>query len=169
MIIARFNCPACETPIEAPANSIARGVKCPQCETGFVPGRVQTSDEAVDPSLPNGQEMKVGPTDNIPRIYPSRPPTDINETKEEDQERGRQIRLSAALENRAEILSMAATGLAGVGLLIIVLSFVGSDLAGVPSGVLFVAGGFFSAAITLFFFAQLFHLRAGLAKLFTKE
>lgn len=32
-----FKCPSCDTPVEAKADYLARGMKCPECKTSFIP------------------------------------------------------------------------------------------------------------------------------------
>ncbi len=39
MKIARIDCPACNQPIEIPAADLGNGLKCPNCQQGFIPNK----------------------------------------------------------------------------------------------------------------------------------
>jgi hypothetical protein len=36
-----FPCPSCDEPVEGKGDYVARGLKCPDCNTGFIPVKVE--------------------------------------------------------------------------------------------------------------------------------
>jgi heme A synthase len=172
MIIARFNCPACETPIEAPADSVARGVRCPQCDTGFVPGKVQTSDEAVAATYSNGAAMKVGPRIETMSREEAQALSQIQReqaaAKQLREERERKWTEYNRLKDAAESLTIVICVLAAIGFISLVVGAV-SDDSPVHAIAFLIGGAAFSLLLTLFLIAQLIHIRAGLEKLSLKE
>lgn len=166
MIIARFNCPACETPIEAPANSVAAGVRCPQCDTGFVPGTVQTSDEAVEGIT--GRDMPIGQIKSKPRdeirkdAEREREQIKLQKEREAHNEKWKEYN---GLKESAGTLSLLAVICVVIGALATFVGFTGET-----NGIAFiVGGGSFSTAFTLFIVAQIIHIRAALEKLHLKD
>lgn len=156
MIIARFNCPACETPIEAPANSVAQGVRCPQCDTGFVPDKTQVMEEPNAFKAKSREEVEA----EIKKDDERRKLRNEREEREEKWRPYETLRQDAGACFTFGAIFMATT---------ILLVFVGfSDSENIAKW-LAGATGAFSASIILFFFSQCLHIRAALEKLHLKE
>jgi hypothetical protein len=161
MNVARFNCPACETPIEAPANSIASGVRCPQCDTGFVPNNFQMTDEPVPaPKVPAKTSAEIER-----EIKMERQRAEQEKVEREKKERSREADIQSGLEQDANNCFNAGSLFLLISILVVFIAFANQGaLIGFE-----VAGGFLSASIICFFFAQLLHIRAALQKLYRKE
>lgn len=56
MTTKTFNCPSCNQAVEAKADYLARGLKCPHCNTGFIPGEIKLQREIVI-----GKPVKITP------------------------------------------------------------------------------------------------------------
>jgi len=172
MIIARFNCPSCETPIEAPANAVAQGVKCPECNVGFVPAKVETSDEAVEP--PTGRNLELG--NSIPKnrrelLDATREEKAREHFQNEQQAHQAKWREYGKLKQTAEhaaIVSILVAVIGIIALLVGVASLGGYDAH--PNMTAFeIASALFGVAFVLFLIAQVMHIRAGLEKLSIKD
>lgn len=167
MIIARFNCPACETPIEAPVEAVDRGIKCPSCEIGFVPEKFETADEAVDPSFSKGDSLKVG---QRPAVRPEDKELIEEERKrrqaqkERDELKQKWRQYHGLIEDAGNCFMVGIISLV-VCVITTIVGFVNDDNA-----VAFCfAGGAMSLAVIFLFFCQCLHIRAGLEKLSIKD
>ena len=163
MIVAHFNCPACETPIETPEDSARRGLKCPACGTGFVPEQMDLAEEPIAP--PTGNGLKPGPR------LPASPRDDARRARDRDQEQARRKaheekwRVYNDLKKNAD--ACFGFGMAGGGacFFLVVFGLANDNQPGYFVG----AGGCLFAALVLLGFCQALHLRAALEKLNHKE
>lgn len=159
MNVAHFECPACEQPIEAPAASIAAGVRCPKCDTGFVPSNFQMTDEPMDASQFTGRQMQVG-------MLPQKVKTagDLKREREVALEKQKWDEHHRLKEEAGHCLGLGCL-LAGIGVACVIGALMNDN--NIPA--LVIGSGLFSGALIFFLFSQLLHIRAGLEKLNNKD
>jgi hypothetical protein len=134
-------CPACSNTVEVPNPALSKeGLRCPKCDIGFVPEKInhEFTASAESGNLENDKEQL------------------------KEQEKWQQY--NRLREDAGTCLGGGAATLAFC--VISVLVAVANDMNAIGFTI---AGGMLSLSIILFFFSQCLHIRAGLEKLSIKE
>lgn len=128
-------CPNCQLEFETTVAAAQDGLRCPKCDTGFVPDSLKQFEDTPKPRPPvEAWELKAPP------VKPK--PTNARELE---------------LTCRAEQLQNLSYVLIVVAVIALFISFATDASYGFGNGCL-------TGAISLYFFAQLFHIRAALEK-----
>jgi len=145
----RTECPACRQPIEVASDTAARGIECPSCGTGFVPG-----------SKPPSKFKRFLREFDKRIIAPEQPSKPIPVKSEADR-----------IAGTANAVSFfAKLCFAGVGLCLILIAYAGADPnSGLSVGaILWFAASLLTFGLVLLFLSQLIHIRALLERLSEK-
>lgn len=140
-------CPSCLNEFQTTVEAAQDGLRCPKCETGFVPTSLKQYDDAPRPRPP------VAP---LPPEGPKAPPARVLASMK-----------IIELESRGSHLTVLCWILTGLGVLFFGVAMLGeasATSAKTETWPWLVAAGFFTLAILAAFFSHLNYIRAALEK-----